>query len=122
MKNSFLDEIHYIRIPVKNLEQSIDWYTETLGFQLRFSQKDLAVLALQSGALYVLVKADRDSRGHFTVNGQPVFSVGFTTKRISEFHEYLITKNVSVESIQENEGHHYFHFYDLNGNKLQVHN
>jgi catechol 2,3-dioxygenase-like lactoylglutathione lyase family enzyme len=122
MSNSYLEEIHYFRVPVTDLEQSISWYTETLGLQLRFSQEDLAVLALKSGPLYVLVKADNDSRGHFTVNGQPEFSVGFTTLRIREFHTYLTTKDVRVEPIQEDKGHHFFYFYDPSGNKLQVHN
>lgn len=82
----------------------------------------MAVLALQTGPLYVLVKADQDSRGHFTINGHPEFSVGFTTKRIREFHTYLTEKGVQIESIQEDEGHQFFHFYDPSGNKLQVHN
>ncbi|MBM6618057.1 VOC family protein [Bacillus suaedaesalsae] len=122
MGESFLNEIHYIRIPVNNLEQSITWYTEVLQFKLRFNQKDLAVLALKSGPLYVLVKADHDSRGHFTVNGLPEFSVAFTTSRIREFHTYLTTKNVSLEPIQEDQGHNFFYFFDPSGNKLQVHN
>lgn len=122
MSNRFLEEIHYFRMPVNNLEQSVTWYTEILGFQLRFSQEDLSVLALPSGPLYVLVKADDDSRGHFTVNGHPQFSVGFTTSRIRELHTYLTTKDVQVEEIQEDQGHHFFYFYDPSGNKLQVHN
>lgn len=122
MSESFLEEIHYFRIPVNNLEKSITWYTEVLGFQLRFTQKDLAVLALKSGPLYVLVEADQDSRGHFTINGQPEFSVGFTTQRITEFHTFLTIKDVQVEPIQEDQGHNFFYFYDPSGNKLQVHN
>lgn len=122
MSVDLLNDIHYFRIPVKNLNQSVTWYTECLGFQLRFNQGDLAVLALKSGPLYVLVEADEDSRGHFTINGQPEFSVGFTTSRIKDLHSHLTTNGVQVEPIQEDNGHHYFYFYDPSGNKLQVHN
>ncbi|MFP7476987.1 VOC family protein [Terribacillus saccharophilus] len=122
MTENYLEEIHYFRIPVTDLEQSITWYTDILDFQLRFNQGDLAVLALKSGPLYVLVKADPETRGHFTINGQPEFSVGFTTRRIREFHSYLTTKDVHVEPIQEDKGHNFFYFYDPSKNKLQVHN
>ncbi|MFE7065117.1 VOC family protein [Sutcliffiella sp. NPDC057660] len=122
MNNAFLEQIHYFRVPVNNLEQSIQWYTEILGLQLRFNQDNLAVLALKSGPLYVLVEADHDSRGHFTVKGNPEFSVGFVTSRIREFHTYLTTRDVQVESMQEDQGHNFFYFYDPSGNKLQVHN
>ncbi|WP_010095009.1 VOC family protein [Ornithinibacillus scapharcae] len=122
MSNNYLEEIHYFRVPVNNLEQSLKWYTEVLGLQLRFTQDNLAVLALKSGALYVLVEADHDSQGHFTVNGHPEFSVGFTTTRIRELHSYLAERDVRVEPIQEDQGHNFFCFYDPSGNKLQVHN
>lgn len=122
MNNAFLEQIHYFRVPVNNLEQSIQWYTEILGLQLRFNQDNLAVLALKSGPFYVLVEADHDSRGHFTVKGNPEFSVGFVTSRIREFHTYLTTRDVQVESMQEDQGHNFFYFYDPSGNKLQVHN
>ncbi|MDZ5472897.1 VOC family protein [Bacillus sp. 31A1R] len=122
MSTSLLNDIHYFRIPVVNLEQSVTWYTECLGFQLRFNQGDLAVLALNSGPLYVLVEADQDSRGHFTINGQPEFSVGFTTSNIRKLHDHLSHNGVKVEHIQEDNGHNFFYFYDPSGNKLQVHN
>lgn len=122
MTEEFLEHIHYFRIPVTNLEQSINWYTEHLGFQIRDNQGELAVLALKSGPLFVLVEADQDSHGHFKKNGQPEFSVGFTTSRIMELHDHLKNKGVEVEPIQVDHGHQYFCFYDLSGNKLQVHN
>ncbi|RSD26873.1 VOC family protein [Mesobacillus subterraneus] len=122
MTEDFLDHIHYFRIPVSNLEQSIQWYTEYLGFQMRFNQGELAVLELKTGPLFVLVQADQESRGHFTKNGQPEFSVGFSTSKIKELHDHLKNKGVEVEPIQKDHGHHYFCFYDPSGNKLQVHN
>jgi len=122
MSENLLNAIHYFRIPVVDFEHSVTWYTEILGFQLRFNTGNLAVLALPSGPLFVLVEADKDSRGHFTINGQPEFSVGFTTSRIKDLHNHLSHNGVQVEPIQEDNGHHLFYFYDPSGNKLQVHN
>lgn len=122
MAEALLDHIHYFRIPVIDLQASIKWYTDHLGFSKRFHTDELSVMELSSGPLLVLVTADKESRGHFTINGQPAFSIGFTTSNIAKLHEQLSFLDVQVEPIKEDNGHHYFYFYDLNGNKLQVHN
>ncbi|WP_226658882.1 VOC family protein [Pseudalkalibacillus hwajinpoensis] len=122
MSDSLFSDIHYIRIPVINLNESVSWYTECLQFTLKFNRGDLAVLALEQGPLFVLVEADENSRGHFFKNGEPEFAVGLTTANINRLYDYLVDQEVKVEPIQEEEGHHFFHFYDPNGNKLQVHN
>ena len=100
----------------------MSWYSDCLKFKLRFKRDDLAVYELETGPLLVLVEADMNSRGHFLKDGQAEFSVGFTTTNINELYEYLVSKDVKVETIQEDEGHQFFHFYDPSGNKLQVHN
>ncbi|MER2170363.1 MAG: VOC family protein [Psychrobacillus psychrodurans] len=122
MGKSLFNGIHYFRIPVINLGESLSWYSECLKLKLRFKKDDLAVFELETGPLLVLVEADINSRGHFLKDGQAEFSVGFTTQNINELYKYLLSQDVKVESIQEDEGHHFFYFYDLNGNKLQVHN
>jgi len=122
MSHSLFNGIHYIRIPVVNLSESVSWYSECLQFTLKFNRGDLAVLSLEEGPLFVLVEADENSRGHFFKNGEPEFSVGLTTSNINRLYNYLIDQDVKVEPIQEDEGHQFFHFYDPNGNKLQVHN
>ncbi|WP_173918647.1 VOC family protein [Halobacillus sp. Marseille-Q1614] len=122
MSDSLFNGIHYFRIPVVGLSESVSWYSECLKLKLRFNRGDLAVYELESGPLLVLVEADKDSRGHFLKDGQPEFSVGFTTSSIKELYEYLVSQDVKVESIEEDEGHQFFYFYDPNGNKLQVHN
>lgn len=118
---SYLDEIHYFRIPVTDLEDSIDWYTNVLRISLRRQTERHAVFAIGEGPLLVIVKADADSRGHFLIEGFPEFSVGFTCADIHSFREYLIEQGSPVEPMQEADGHYYFHFYDPSGNKLQAH-
>lgn len=122
MDHVLLSEIHYFRMPVKNLEESIVWYQQILGLQIRMTEEHLAVLSLQTGPLLALVKADGNSSGHFTINGKPEFSVAFTTPDIEKLYNYLVISGVVVEPIQMDNGHSYFCFYDPSGNKLQVHN
>lgn len=122
MEESLIDNIHYFRLPVVDLTESVNWYTECLGFKLLHNRGDLAVIELRSGPLLVLVQADKHSRGHFTINDQLEFSVGFTTSKIEELHNYFSEKGVKVDDLQEDNGHYFFHFFDPSGNKLQVHN
>jgi len=119
---SFVNEIHYFRIPVTNLEESIRWYTTCLGLKVRRRKDDeLAVMELPEGPLLILVKADEGSRGYFIKDGNDEFSIGFTCPDIHNFHAYLVKEQVRVEAMQEDEGHYYFYFYDSSGNKLQAH-
>jgi catechol 2,3-dioxygenase-like lactoylglutathione lyase family enzyme len=118
---SLIQEIHYFRIPVNNLEESVQWYSDCLGFILRHKNKELAVFELKAGPLLTLVKADSNSRGHFYKGGEPEFSVGFTSPDINQLRQKLIDYGVSVDEMKEDNGHYYFHFFDPSGNKLQVH-
>ncbi|WP_219834137.1 VOC family protein [Paenibacillus sp. R14(2021)] len=118
---SFLDQIHYFRIPVTDLDVSVRWYVDILGLALRTKTDERAVFEVGDGALLVIVKADADSRGHFYVEGAPAFSVGFTCPDIHEFREYLIEQGARADSMEEEAGHFYFCFYDPSGNKLQAH-
>lgn len=119
---SFVNDIHYFRIPVTNLEQSIRWYTTCLGLKVRRRKDDeLAVMELPEGPLLILVKADEESRGHFIKDGKDEFSIGFTCPDIHKFYAHLVQQEVRVEEMQEDAGHFYFFFYDLNNNKLQAH-
>lgn len=123
MSKSFIEQVHYIRIPVKDLEQSAQWYRDVLGFQLlNITDDPLAIFKVNEGAfLLILVPTDDETFAHFTINNESAFSIGFTSPELSKFHQHLINNQVKVEDIQEDNGHAYFHFYDPNGNKLQVH-
>jgi catechol 2,3-dioxygenase-like lactoylglutathione lyase family enzyme len=118
---SFLAEIHYFRIPVTDLEASVQWYANILRLVLLRQTDERAVFAVGEGPLLVIVKADANSRGHFMKEGTPEFSVGFTSPDINNFWDYLIEQDVQVDDMQEEDGHYYFHFYDPSGNKLQAH-
>jgi catechol 2,3-dioxygenase-like lactoylglutathione lyase family enzyme len=123
MSKSFIEQVHYIRIPVKDLEQSAQWYRDVLGLKLlNVTDDPFAIIKVNDGPfLLILVPTDDETFSHFTINNESAFSIGFTSPVLSKFHQHLINNQVKVEDIQEDNGHAYFHFYDPNGNKLQVH-
>ena len=120
-QQTFIEQIHYFRIPVMNLDASVQWYTDCLGLNVRRRIEGLAVMEVQSDPLLVLVQADAESRGHFTIDGRPEFSVGVTSPDIQKFRDHLIGKGVEVDEMKEDNGHFYFHFFDPSGNILQAH-
>ncbi|MCJ0930542.1 VOC family protein [Virgibacillus halodenitrificans] len=123
MSKPFIEQVHYIRIPVRNLEQSAQWYRDVLGLQLLSITDDpLAIIKVNEGPfLLILVPTDDETFAHFTIDNEQGFSIGFTSSKLTEFHQHLVDNQVTVEDIEEDNGHAYFHFYDPNGNKLQVH-
>ncbi|MGM0900419.1 MAG: VOC family protein [Bacillota bacterium] len=123
MSKSFIEQVHYIRIPVKDLEQSAQWYKDVLGLKLlNVTDDPFAIIKVNEGPfLLILVPTDDETFAHFTINNESAFSIGFTSPELSKFHQHLINNQVKVEDIQEDNGQAYFHFYDPNGNKLQVH-
>ncbi|WP_407948676.1 VOC family protein [Peribacillus faecalis] len=50
MSESFIEQVHYIRIPVKDLELSAQWYRDILGLQL-LKQSNTAIPYLEMAVL-----------------------------------------------------------------------
>ncbi|WP_062515249.1 VOC family protein [Halobacillus sp. KGW1] len=123
MSRSFIEQVHYVRIPVKDLKASARWYTDVLGLELvTITEEPMAIIKVEDGPfLLILVPTNDETFAHFTINKEAAFSIGFTSRRLAELHQHLTAHNVKVEEIREDNGHAYFHFYDPDGNKLQVH-
>ncbi|WP_227395580.1 VOC family protein [Jeotgalibacillus aurantiacus] len=122
MSKSFIDQVHYIRIPVKDLDRSAQWYEDILGFQLLNITGERAVLKVNEGPfLVILIPSEDETFAHFTIDNRQEFSIGFTSPELFEFHQHLLDHQVKTDDIKEDHGHSFFHFYDPNGNKLQVH-
>ena len=62
MSKSFIEQVHYIRIPVKDLEWSAQWYRDVLGLQLLNKTKELAIIKVNEGPfLLILVPTPDES-------------------------------------------------------------
>ena len=122
MSKSFIEQVHYIRIPVKDLKLSAQWYRDVLGLQLLNNTEERAIFKVNEGPfLLILVPTEDETFAHFTIENKQEFSIGFTSPELLKFHQHLMDNQVKVEKIKEDNGHRFFHFYDPNGNKLQVH-
>ncbi|XRG80533.1 VOC family protein [Rossellomorea sp. GAMAL-10_SWC] len=122
MSKSFIEQVHYIRIPVNDLELSAQWYRDVLGLLLLNNTEELAILKVNEGPfLLILVPTVDETIAHFSIDNKQEFSIGFTSPELTKFHQHLIDHQVQVEDIKVDNGHAFFHFYDPNGNKLQVH-
>ncbi|CAN7279921.1 VOC family protein [Rossellomorea sp. LjRoot5] len=122
MSKSFIEQVHYIRIPVKDVEQSAHWYRDVLGLQLVNMTEELAALKVNEGPfLLILIPTEDETFAHFTVNHEQEFSIGFASPELANFHQHLIDHDVKVDEMKEDAGHAFFHFYDPDGNKLQAH-
>lgn len=122
MTKSYIEQLHYVRIPVRDLTGSTGWYTHILGLQLLDQSTGRAILKLNEGPLLlVLIQTENDSFSHFVSDGQSQFSLGFSSPELTIFRQHLINHQVEVDELQEDNGHLFFHFYDPSGNKFQVH-
>lgn len=123
MIKSFIEQVHYIRLPVKDLEFSAQWYRDVLGLQLLNITEERAIIKVNEGSfLLILVSTEDETYAHFTIDNEDAFSIGFTSPKLSTFHQHLMDNQVKVGDIlKDDDGHAYFYFYDPTGNKLQVH-
>ena len=56
MKKTFIEQVHYIRIPVRDLDQSAKWYEEVLGLQLLTITDDpFAIIKVNDGPFLVIL-------------------------------------------------------------------
>lgn len=66
MSPSFIEQVHYIRIPVKELAVSTNWYAETFGFKKVDQKEDRAVFKVgEKPFLLVLIQTLDETFSHF---------------------------------------------------------
>ena len=91
ISKSFIEQVHYIRIPVKDLERSAKWYRDVLGLQLLNHSEERAILKVNEGPfLLILVPTEDETFAHFTIDHEQEFSIGFTSPELSKFHQHLM--------------------------------
>lgn len=121
MSEPVFDEMAAIWIPVRNLERSVTWYSETLGFKLAYHWGTGADFLIGAGpmVLTLIEKPDMVPLGSFDeATGTPYF--GFSTKDIERTHALLSGRGVEVSQIKEYEMVSSFDFKDPDGNLIGV--
>lgn len=114
--SSRLKSLFHMQIPVKNLEDSVAWYKDILGFTLRENYDTCAFLELPSGPPLMLWQTTDDTTANFTVNGAAMPVLLYATDDIHTMAG-LLEKNGAVIAHYKNEGFGWvLKFYDPNGN------
>lgn len=111
-------------IPVKNVEESADWYVSKLGAELNYQDHDKAILNLAEQSLFLVKAATEQTANFIDASGEERFSLTFEVDGLTsleKLHHEFNEKEVKVGEI-ENRGHagRNFVFEDLDGNKFDV--
>ncbi len=127
MKSQFITHVATIEIPVTNLDNSIEFYTDILGVEVEFKGERNAMLTFNSKGVptFYLVQTETHSGTSFTnTNDEVIHSViDFYTPKLHECHQWLKEKNIEVGIITTHQnGLGGFGFKDPDGNLLGVTN
>lgn len=111
-----------LEIPVKDIEQSVEWYVKYLGFDLIPPVLGIAELKLDSGIRICLFRPDQtDESSYWYVKDADNYRVRVCLRvsDIEQLHKNLSESGAKVSSIEGGPGCGWtFHFHDINGNKL----
>ncbi|PZD94540.1 hypothetical protein DNH61_17655 [Paenibacillus sambharensis] len=109
----FVDRIDAVFLPVRNLQESLAWYQEVFGFDLRWSNERMAGLAIAPNCGFHLVQIpDFEPIDTYT-------PFNFVVKDVEEVRERLERSGVQVSEIRNGEPKR-FDLTDLNGSMISV--
>lgn len=122
-----IKSVSYLQIPVKDLEESTQWYVDNLGFKVQWKRPDnkMTILELPSGPEIFLCERELHQGTMSTV-------IGFESTDILKLLSDLKSKGVQIGEIRQNRGvieygnikeilEMDFDFYDPSGNMLVAH-
>lgn len=122
MKNvvGYMDILY---LPVLDIEETIKWYQEKLGFHWNGICFDLG-----KGPSIMLVTVDNEEdvkltykTDHWEGKDYDMHLLSFKSDNIEETYETLKEQGVSVSELKTyDENRKNFRFYDLNGNRFDV--
>lgn len=110
--SNLFKRIDTVFLPVKDLGRAIEWYTATLGLELRWRHGNYAALNVSETPLTLYEPDDF----------RPVGNAGFNfyVTDIEAAHRTLKDAGSEVFAIQEGGGVRFFDFKDPDGNMLSV--
>lgn len=104
--------IDTVFLPVSNLEDAVEWYTETLGFPARWRDDESGYAALDVGETPLTLVRSDDHRP----SEDELFN--FYTSDADATHAKLRERGVDVRAIEEETGVRFFRFRDVCDNTL----
>lgn len=110
-----IERIDTLCMKVKNVKKSSDWYEELLGFSVVFKDKGYRVLRIGDGT-GVPLTIEEGNNTHHTEQSYPIFY----SSDICGLYAKLKAHHVRVSELNDDGVNHFFDFFDLDDNKLQV--
>lgn len=112
-------------MPVVNIKKSVQWYSETFGYDVIWEDDNMANLKLVHGPLLFLKKTAEAGPIHFTFEGADHPVISFKTSDIEAFHHELKARNVEVGPINDygmgsNGPYRDFEIRDPDGHLIEV--
>lgn len=123
MTKTILESVSYLQVPVKNLEESTEWYMGNLGFKIHWKRPDnkMTILGLPSGPSIFLCETE-------VHQGTMSVVIGFEAADIRKLLSDLQSNGVQIGEIRQNGGviegeilGMDFDFFDPSGNMLVAH-
>ena len=110
--------IDTVIVRVNDLEQSMAWYQDKLGFTTVWSDQQMKLVILDTrGAVSItLWQTDQKIESHKDTASFPIFK----TPDVNSLYEHMKSQGVVVEPIIRDEYVAYFVFYDPDGNILEA--
>lgn len=106
--------IDTVFVKVTDIDQSIDWYVENLGFTVRWYDKEGGYAAIEVGETPITLVQDKEMipAEHCLLN--------FYSNNLEEVHHQLKEKSVDTEAIEKYGAVSAFEFKDCDGNRFGV--
>ncbi|OBZ19441.1 hypothetical protein A8L34_08045 [Bacillus sp. FJAT-27264] len=125
MNPNIHNQIVQIYLPVTDIRRSVDWYVNTLGYQVIWEEPEAANLRLFAGPLLFLKKTSANQPIRFSINNENCAVLSFKTSNLEALHEDLKNKNIAVGEITKygdgvNGPYQDFIMYDPDGHQLEI--
>ncbi|WP_342774734.1 sigma-70 family RNA polymerase sigma factor [Paenibacillus dokdonensis] len=117
---SRLKSLFHMQIPVKDMEESIAWYNQNLGFALRENYGKCAFLELPTGPLLMLWQTADDTSANFTVDGATMPVLLYATDDVHAMHDSLAKSGAVITHYKNEDFGWVLKFVDPNGNMWGV--
>lgn len=116
MPSPFL-RVDTLFIPVRDLGKAIEWYTETLGFDLNWRNDEGGYASIDAQVLPITLAQVKPDSGFTPFINAPC---NFYVFDIEGVHQSLKEKGIEVGDIETLYDTRWFWFKDLDGNRLEV--
>lgn len=112
--------INHLGINAKDLDRMIEWYTDTLGFEVTKDEDGRTFLGLPDGSYLQFIVAEGEVQ---STQGKEsgMHHIAFTVDEFDGLVEKIVEQNLEVlmEPKETDDGRKLFSFRDIEGNFLQ---